>query len=298
MPSILSTGHPAPAQPVPVVDSDWVLQQHRQQQEVNAQLAQGLSAIQETLSLLTPATSRRPSQPAPLAQEPANSTTLSRKPRHSLSHPDKYDGENRAAYPTFKGHLRAKLRIDAAAIGGEVEQVWYGFGRLAGKAADRIFPWLSRADQSPEALRVDDFFNQLDAAFLDPQSVQRALEWVNTQKQEATPFRDFLQEFEQKLLEAGGWAFSDGVRKGYLKAAINMRIKSELVAQAEPNLYSEYVNLLQRTSDNLDELDRIKGGGKLVAKPPNNGYIDDRGMDWEPSPRTGSGRPPAQHRNG
>jgi hypothetical protein len=46
-----------------------------------------------------------------------------RRPRHSLSHPDKYDGEDKAEYLPFKGHLRAKLRIDQAAIGGETEQV-------------------------------------------------------------------------------------------------------------------------------------------------------------------------------
>ncbi len=98
----------------------------------------------------------------------------------------------------------------------------------------------------------------MDAAFYDPQIPQRALEWINNKKQGGTPFRDFLQEFEQKLLEAGGWEFSDGIRKGYLKSALNLEIKTQLVAQAEPETYTDYVNLVRRTSDNLEEIKRLK----------------------------------------
>jgi hypothetical protein len=104
--------------------------------------------------------------------------------------------------------------------------------------------------------------DQLDAAFCDPQVAQRALEWVNNKRQGRTPFRDFIQEFEQKLLEAGGWEFSDGIRKGFLKAVLNLDIKTELVAQAEPDSYAEYVNLVCCTSDNLDEIKRLRGKKK------------------------------------
>jgi hypothetical protein len=70
------------------------------------------------------------------------------------------------------------------------------------------------------------------------------------------------------LLEAGGWEFSDGIRKGFLKAALNLDIKTELVAQAEPNSYAEYVNLVRRTSDNLDEIKRLRGKKKGWGSTP------------------------------
>ena len=98
----------------------------------------------------------------------------------------------------------------------------------------------------------------MDATFYDPQIPQRALEWINNKKQGGTPFRDFLQEFEQKLLEAGGWEFSDGIRKGYLKSALNLEIKTQLVAQMEPKTYTDYVNLVCHTSDNLEEIRRLR----------------------------------------
>ena len=53
---------------------------------------------------------------------------------------------------------------------------------------------------------------------------------VNRIQQKNRPFREFLQDFEQTLLEAGGWGWDDAVRKGYLKASINYKLKSLLVA--------------------------------------------------------------------
>jgi hypothetical protein len=117
-------------------------------------------------------------------------------------------------------------------------------------------------EQKGELLWVASFIEQLDAAFCDPQVVQRALEWVNNKQQGRTPFRDFLQEFEQKLLEAGRWEFSDRIRKGFLKATLSLDIKMELVVQVEPNSYTEYMNLVCHTSDNLDEIKYLQGRKK------------------------------------
>ncbi|KAG9240666.1 hypothetical protein BJ878DRAFT_392256, partial [Calycina marina] len=128
------------------------------------------------------------------------------KPKHSLAHPPKFDGKDRAAYPAFKGYLKVKFRTDLDAIGGETEKVWCAYGYLEGEAAKRkrTFPWLAVVEKMQNPLRVNDIFNKMVAAFDDSQSAQRALEWDNPKKQGNQPFREFLQEFEQKLLEAGG----------------------------------------------------------------------------------------------
>jgi hypothetical protein len=279
------------------VSPEWVLSQHRQQQEINATIMQSLTAIQASLGAKTPNSSQATAAaPTAVVGEPQGT----RKAKHSLSHPDKYDGKSKAAYPAFKGILRAKLRIDQAAIGSEEERVWYGFGRLSGKAADRIFPWIESTQQRGMPLFVDPFFDQLDAAFYDPQISQRALEWINNKRQESTPFRDFLQEFEQKLLEAGGWEFSDSIRKGYLKAALNLEIKTQLVAQMEPASYAEYVNLVRRTSDNLDEIKRLKGKQKGWSSTQySHGRTRETNdqMDWEPTAHVASGKPAGWRRN-
>ena len=40
-----------------------------------------------------------------------------------LSHPEKFDGSDKTAFPQFEGSLRAKLSIDSDVIGGEEEKV-------------------------------------------------------------------------------------------------------------------------------------------------------------------------------
>jgi hypothetical protein len=265
------------------VSAEWVLNQYRHQQEVNAELMGALQDLRK--SLRTPGLSEAMSRPIPavVVTEPASSSQ--RKAKHSLSHPDKYDGVNKAAYPAFKGHLRAKLRIDRGAIGDEPEQVWYAFGRLSDKASERMFPWIETIERKGDALTTDAFFAQLDAAFYNEQIPQRALEWINTRKQGNTPFRDFLQTFEQKLLEAGGWDFSDGVRKGYLRAALSLELITQLVGKEEPAKYSDFVAIIRRVSDDLDTIKRIKrhrsGGGTTAPTREEAAPIEV--MDWEPA---------------
>lgn len=60
----------------------------------------GITAIQSSLGAqtATPGTSTR--------EAPASAAVVAkRKPKHSLAHPNKFDGEDRAAYPAFRPHI-------------------------------------------------------------------------------------------------------------------------------------------------------------------------------------------------
>jgi hypothetical protein len=103
---------------------------------------------------------------------------------------------------------------------------------------------------------------------------------INQIKQGRKPFREYLQEFEQTLLEAGGWGWDDIVRKGFLKAGINYKLKSLLVSQPEPALYVEYVSLLRLTSDNLEALERSS-----PSYQPRTPLKSSEPMDWQPTNR-------------
>jgi hypothetical protein len=292
-------GEPVATRPTPIrrrsrVNEEWIMQQHNTQQEFNAQLLQGLADIRASLHTPNP----QGEHMAPIPEVAGGVSGGSRKPKHTLTPPNKFDGQDRAAYPAFRGYLKVKFKIDSDAIGGETEKVWYGYGFLTGKAAKRIYPWLAANEERQRPLRVSDFFAQLDAAFSDPQEAQRALEWINSNKQKNQPFRDFLQEFEQKLLEAGGWEFSDGVRKGYLRAAISKKIKGELVAVEEPASYEDFVKQLQRTSDNLEELSRLGSNRETWTKRHNSPDLDQSSsMDWEPTPKVSYGSAPSRLRD-
>ena len=61
-----------------------------------------------------------------------------KRPRPILPDPEQYDGEEMNAYPQFE----SKLQVDEAALGGPYERLWYAFGRLKGKAAQCLHPWI------------------------------------------------------------------------------------------------------------------------------------------------------------
>ena len=100
-----------------------------------------------------------------------------------LLHLNKFNRLDCAAYSTFKDYFKVKFKLNFKAIGAEIKKVQYTYSYLTGKAAKRIYFWLAFKEERQKPLQVKDFFSQLDAAFSDLQSAQRALEWINTKRQ-------------------------------------------------------------------------------------------------------------------
>ncbi len=196
----------------------------------------------------TPPASAQP--PLPYTNE-TNTETRRTKPR--LPNPEKFDGIDLNFFPQFEGSLRAKLQIDGDTIGQEREQVWYAFGRLSGKAGERIFPWMQFAEQRG-CLTVAEFFTQLRVAFQDPRRRQKALGQINRTKQGSRQFGEFLNEFNRLILEAEGWGWDDVIKKGYLKAALSTKLITAMVGVREDDSYESYCHQLRMVSDQLDEV--------------------------------------------
>ena len=57
----------------------------------------------------------------PIVEVPVQAPVRDRKPKHSLAHPNKFDGSDLSTYPAFRGYLKVKYRIDVLAIRGETE---------------------------------------------------------------------------------------------------------------------------------------------------------------------------------
>ncbi|KAH6665240.1 hypothetical protein B0J14DRAFT_606750 [Halenospora varia] len=102
-------------------------------------MADRISHLEETRTYLTPSRTLSPTSMPPL--ETAGGVLAERpRPKPQLPYPEQFIGEDLSLYPQFEGLLRAKLQIDGEAIGGDIEQAWYAFGRLSGAAATRVFP--------------------------------------------------------------------------------------------------------------------------------------------------------------
>lgn len=265
-------------------------------QEANAQIGAQLRTLMTIITSQTSAlgasgtTPGTPSTgvPTPATGVPAQATDTpavgARKPKHTVPHPEKFTGEDEATYPIFRGLLQAKLRTDGDAIGGEFERVWYAFGRLTGIASKRIFPWLQHMQSSAD-FTVERLFDQMDLAFLDVQKQAKAVARINIIKQHSRTFRDFLQEFDQTLMEANGWSWQDSIKKGLLKAAVTDEVRRELVGRDEPVTYSAYVAQLRKITDDLEdwkEGQKVKGRPKAQYTAPQDQASDSQ-MDWEPT---------------
>ncbi|QKX57731.1 uncharacterized protein TRUGW13939_04850, partial [Talaromyces rugulosus] len=215
------------------------------------------------------------------------------KPRHSLDHPDKYDDSDRSRYMQFVAILYAKLTVDAPAIGGPYEQLWYAYGRLAGKAQTKVYPWMRLHGNvntvTPATLEA--FFAHLNVLFEDHQLVEKANLELNRIRQGRTPFQDFISEFERILLLAGGQSWTDDVKISRLKTAINQEMRRATVGSDMPKQYEAFCERLHRVANDLEELKRIDNiqsrYKRNTSRPLTKGTSPDRGqpqvMDWTPA---------------
>lgn len=303
----------------PPVTAEWIMERHHDQQQLNASMSHQLEAVADQLQVLTGMIKAGAGQRAETSQgvqmnvsanhaaeggasyqlapaQNGGSQIVAVRPKHKLPIPS-YDGEKKAEFPAFMGMVEAKFKFDFLAMGDtDEERIWCAYGWLNGKASSRMFPWLSSQLHAKQPLTIDCYLDQLSKAFSDPQLQQKAIAKINKLEQKTKPFRDFLHDFEQTLLEAGGWDWSDAVRKGYLKAAINEQLAKQLVSVQEPNSYDDYVALLRMTSDNLEELKRREVNSKDVVKQ--FGTTTAESMEWEPTRRqVGAGKRPDQPRH-
>ena len=92
------------------------------------------------------------------------------------------------------------------------------------------------------------FFEEMRFAFKDPQLQQKALARLNTLRQGKRDFREFLGEFEQLLLEAGGHGWDDNVKRGFLDVAINQDMRKALISLERKTELTAYCRQLQEVA--------------------------------------------------
>ncbi|KAI0995107.1 hypothetical protein K3495_g13075 [Podosphaera aphanis] len=127
---------------------------------------------------------------------------------------------------------------------------------------------------------------ELDKAFGDPEKITKSINRLNAIRQGNRSFREFLQDFEQTLLEAQAWEWSDEAKKGYLRAGLIRDITDRLVTQSEPSGYEDFVAQLRSTSDKMEAVkawDSRKSFQRGITAPPHGTEIQENGdrMDWE-----------------
>lgn len=101
---------------------------------------------------------------------------------------------------------------------------------------------------------MEEFLNRLDKAFVDPEKITKAIDKLNSIRQGNRDFREFLQDFEQTLLEAQAWGWTEEAKKSYLRADLNRDLTDRLVSQPEPHKYDDFVAQIPTISDKLEAI--------------------------------------------
>lgn len=252
----------------------------RQFQNKIAQLESGLTeAMQAPRS--PPQTEERS------AGGPASQTPLVRRPTYPDVEP--FSGENLKSYDPFRLNLETKLLMDESYFSTDDKKVLYAFGRLTGKASQRMLPWME-ASKEGGTRTFDNFKKELDRAFGDPDRKQQALVRLHRMKQGRKDLREFLGEFNQVLAEAGAITWSSEQKKGFLEAAVSVEILQALIGN--PTLggedsYETYCETLLRVDH---QQKRLKGANKPRALAYDRTRLtraapsaDPDAMDWEPT---------------
>ena len=263
-------------------------------QEQMASLQQLVKQQAEQLSLLQQQTNAANTSSQSVAWPAAT------RPRPILPDPDTFDGSDRALYPEFRSKLDAKLTLDQAALGSHCEMLWYAYYRLSGAAAGQILPWMkiyAKLDESITKKQIDAFFDHLDFTFLDKSLQEKALQRLNTIRQGKRSFQELLAEFQRLLMEAGGHAWDDAVKIGFLNEAMNWEMKDRMVSVKADKEFEPYCRQLQEVANKLDEVQQLANTRKTasVKRPTPTFYLNSASqsptattpdmMDWEPSTR-------------
>ena len=192
-----------------------------------AQAAQ-IAALQNTQQPVTPATTTTDTTTEQSTQ------TTTKKAR--LPDVAKFTGQ-RDQWKAWKLDMSAKLTTDRAYFGDERTMLYYVYARLDGGAKANATTYVEAygTQTSPNELVA-----YLDRIYGDPNHAERAVERLQTYKQRADQtFAKFLPTFEKNLADAGGQAWADPAKKGFLMGAIRADIKKELIAVEMPASYHD-----------------------------------------------------------
>jgi hypothetical protein len=232
----------------------------------------------------TPSSSRPRALDAQEQTERLLESLRTKQRKHRLPNPERFEGR-RADFKAWTAQMWAKLSVDMSDEADAV-RFWYAHSRLGGSALNQITPWVAalvKIEAEPGKDALAGLLQQLSNAYDDPEDAERAVRKLNALQQGKRPFGKYLATFERTLLEAGGLAWDDVVKKSMLAKGLSNDIQRALVATPMPTSYNAYCTLLHTVSHNLESL-RTKDRSEWA--PKKRTFIEESPMDWEPTTTT------------
>ena len=148
------------------------------------------------------------------------------KPKPSLPDPDKFSGQPHK-YDTWLPSIKAKLRVDGAAIGDSVAQFYYVYLNLDSHVQAMVLPQLGQAEES-QSWNYQTILDQLSRVYDNPNKVQEAEDKLFLLKQGTESLPAYVAKFERILYEARGQNWPDVNKISTFRNGLNSTIRGRL----------------------------------------------------------------------
>jgi hypothetical protein len=279
------------------VPPQWFLQylaeQNTRQQEAEQRARQQAEEIQR--KLLT---------------EEQKRITNGNKPGKALPSLQEYHGDTNKLEAWLQ-QARVKIRVDYQDC-TEYVKFWALAACLRGKALQRMDAW-TRQFGTAELATSDNFFNQVELVFQDPQAKERASRKLGSLRQGNRSFLDTYTEWQSLVIEAGGADWPASAKKISLNQTLSDELTQAMITVPASDNFDSYCATLKEVDDRLRAYKlRFSHRSRATVPTPGrplkdttNGSVPKREnsspegpslqtdrMDWQPADtKTSSARP-------
>ena len=141
----------------------------------------------------------------------------------SLPNPEKFNGQS-YKFDTWLPSIKAKLRVDNAAIRDLVAQFYYVFLNLESHVQAMVLSQLGQAELS-NTWDYNTILDQLSRIYNNPNKVQEAEDRLLTIKQGTDPIPIYVAKFERVLYKARGQNWPDVNKISTFRNGLNSTIR-------------------------------------------------------------------------
>lgn len=168
------------------------------------------------------------------------------RPKPCLPDPEKFNGQS-LKFDTWLASMKAKLRIDAPAIGDAVAQFYYVYLNLESKVQALVLPQLSYAEDT-NTWDYNTILDQLSLVYDNPNKVQEAEDHLLALKQDSgESVAAYIAKFERILYEAKGKDWPDVTKISAFRKGLNPTLRGRLNQQLNlPRSYIEFLRVVQQ----------------------------------------------------
>jgi hypothetical protein len=180
------------------------------------------------------------------------------RPKPVLPDPEKFNGSTHR-FDTWLPSVRAKLRVDGAAIGDSIAQFYYVFLNLESHVQAMVLPQLAQAEES-ESWNFNTILDQLSRVCDNPNKIQEAEDKLLSMRQGTDSIPAYISKFERVLYEANGQNWPDINKISIFRNGLSSIIRNRLAQQLNlPRDYTDFVRIVQQLAG--------RGSGPVLASP-------------------------------